>query len=48
MFSVTCRHPHSTPVVDSICTRMRARESGARGKSHNVDHVCMFREKQWN
>ena len=30
-FLFTCKRPHSTPVVDSICTRMRARSPEPRG-----------------
>ena len=30
IFPITCRRPHSTPVVHIICTRMRAKSKSTR------------------
>ena len=37
IFPITCRCPHSTPVVHIICTRMRAR---CKKKARGVKKEC--------
>ena len=42
IFPITCRRPHSTPVVDIICTRMRARSREHEVKVEKECRPCLY------
>ena len=45
---ITCRRPHSTPIVHIICTRMRAKKKSTRCEKRMSAMLVCFRVKQWN